>query len=282
MMFDLLSLASIIAKFFLYISVLTAAGTAIVAPLFRLSLKKIFTAKAILIALCSSLMLYGLDAILLAGDITGLVNVEILSLISETSNGNAFYIRIIGLVLLLMGLLNNRLSKWISIIGSFISLYSFTQVGHMHEHGSVLISLSLFVHVTVAALWLSILLPLRDLVLSENTVNEAAKVAHQFGQIALFFIPLLILAGTYMAWVLFDNTIDLVSTRYGQIILIKIFLTSILLSLAAFNKFKFVPQLKAGSSLAAHKLANTIQIERVLLTLILIAIAIATSVAKRL
>lgn len=279
-MLDILGVVSIVAKFLLYISVLTAAGTALVVPIFGLSQMKRFTVIAILVALLASLTLYGIDAILLTGDLSGLTDPEILLLLSEASSGKAFYIRLTGLSLLFTGLLVNGLGKWISVIGALISLYSFTQVGHINDHDSLLVSLSLYVHLLTAALWIGILWPLRNMALYGADISITARIAHQFGRLAMAFVPALILAGAYMAWVSFESLADLIFTGYGQTLLVKITSVSTLLVLAAFNKLRFVPQLREGNILAARNLARTIKAECSLVAIVLIATAVLTTVSE--
>ena len=281
---DIFEFASIIAKFFLYISVLTAVGTVLIVPIFHVKSMNRLIVIMVVIAFLASFALYGIDAIMLTGDFSGLTDPEILFLLSETASGEAFYMRMAGLSLLLTGLLIslvfNKLGKCLPVIGVLITLYSFTQVGHMTENNSIAVSFSLFIHLLTAGLWIGILLPLKNMALNENCIHVAAEVAHRFGQLAIIFVPVLILAGSYMAWVTFDNIEELITTSYGKTLLIKIFAVSIILIVAAYNKLRFVPELREGKLDAAINLAKTINAEWAVVAFILLTTSILTTVAN--
>ena len=78
---------------------------------------------------------------------------------------------------------------------------------------------------------------------------------HKFGQIAVFLVGILIIAGVYLAFELTDSLQELTTTRYGQLLSVKIILVFHILLLAAFHKFIFVPSLlknkESRSSLVA-------------------------------
>ena len=276
-MLDIFVITAVAAKFVLYVALLTAVGSMLVSVLFDLQNLTRLVFWMVVTTLIASIVLYSIDAITLTGDFSGFVDMEILTLISETSNGQAFFVRLLGISLIFAGLFLNRIGKWLAVLGALIAVYSFTQVGHMSDKNSGLITISLFIHLIAASLWIGILFPLRKMALSEKDHNKTARIAHRFGQIASGFVPVLISVGVYMAWQLFDSFLSLVTSGYGQVFLAKIVAVSSLLGLAARNKLKFVPELRRGNIQAAKHLANTINYEWMVFIIVLLATALLTT-----
>ncbi len=271
---------AVVAKFLLYFCVLTAVGSVLVKVLFDLHDLKRLVFSMIAGAFIASMVLYGVDAIMLTADITGFVDLEMLTLIAETSNGTAFFVRLLGICLIFVGLFVNRIGKWLAVLGALIAVYSFTQVGHTTSQDSGLIMASLFLHLIAASVWIGILYPLRKMALSEKNHMKTAQIAHQFGRLAIGFVPVLIAVGIYMAWQLFDSFSSLVTSGYGSIFMAKIAAVSSLLILAARNKLKFVPELRRGNVKAAKNLVSTINYEWIAFVLVLLATALLTTASE--
>ncbi len=103
-------------------------------------------------------------------------------------------------------------------------------------------------------------------------------LGHRFGQAASLIVPLLILAGLLMAWLLLGDPRALTSTGYGLALLTKLILVGIVMTLAAANKLRFVPAMQAGDSRAARHLVRSIEIETAVIFMVLAATATLTSV----
>ena len=69
----------------------------------------------------------------------------------------------------------------------------------------------------------------------------------------------------------------LFSTIYGNILLLKFILVSILLSIGALNKFRLVPFLKIDYQVGKNKLKKSIEIEGIISLIILILTSILTT-----
>ncbi|MDC0634282.1 CopD family protein, partial [Planktomarina sp.] len=132
-------------------------------------------------------------------------------------------------------------------------------------------------HLTAIAFWLGILKPLTKLSSSEQTWPIAAELGQRFGLVAIILVPLLLAAGVYMSFILVGSLNALVNTSYGQTLILKSTLVSLLLALAAANKFKFIPALRQGNPQAAEKLIRSINAEWVIIFTILGTTAILTS-----
>jgi len=69
----------------------------------------------------------------------------------------------------------------------------------------------------------------------------------------------------------------LISTGYGQALIIKVLLVGLLLGLAAGNKLRFIPALRAGDTAAANHLSKIISIEWLVILAVLGTTAVLTT-----
>jgi copper resistance protein D len=213
----------------------------------------------------------------LTGDASGMIDPEMLGLLWATPVGTALIARVLGLCLLILGLFLGRVGIWISMLGGVIAVGSFGQVGHISDRAALLLDLTLLIHLLAIALWIGILTPLRRLASSGKTYVAAATVGHQFGVIASFTVPGLIVAGVYMSYHLIGSLAALIETEYGRALLVKTLLLGLLLVLAAANKLRFVPALRSGDPSAARHLSNSIQVEWVIISALLGTTAVLTT-----
>jgi putative copper resistance protein D len=93
----------------------------------------------------------------------------------------------------------------------------------------------------------------------------------------MVYVGLLLCAGLGYAYMLLGEFSLLFTTSYGNLLLIKIFLVSAFLSLAAVNKFKLVPSLAKNPLQGVRQFQNSVQLEIVLALIILIASSLLTT-----
>lgn len=274
---DIWVLAAIACKFALYLGVLGAAGTVINALVFRLERFRRMTFGFALLGLVATLLTFSLRGAALTGEASGMIDLEMLALLWGTPVGTAFVYRIAGLCLLMFALLWHRTGLWIALVSGVVALYSFDLVGHVADREVALMDIALTLHLIAIAFWIGILTPLLQLLSSTQTHEKAADLGHRFGVIASLFVPLLILAGGYIAFQLLGSFSALVGTGYGQTMMAKIALVAALLGLGAANKVRFVPKLRAGDQRAAKYLSQAIRFEWMLILGVLLATAVLTS-----
>jgi putative copper resistance protein D len=277
MMPDIWSLAAIITKFALYLGILTATGTVLAALMFRLNQ---FRGIALVfggLAIIASLVGFSLKGANLTGDISGMLDLEMLGLLWSTPVGTAMALRLCGLGVLIVGLFMARGGLALSALGGITAVWSFGHIGHISDRGSAVLDVALTLHLITVAIWIGILTPLQRLARKTATYAEAAKVGHRFGLVASFTVPALIVAGGYMSYTLVGSIPALIQTGYGQALIIKVLLVAVLLSLAAANKLRFMPRLKVGDASAAKHLTTSISIEWVVVVLVLAVTAVLTS-----
>lgn len=277
MMPDIWELAAVATKFALYVGVLTASGTVMVALIFRLGRYQGFALKFAVLGFIATTLTFSLRGAILTGDASGLTDPEMLGLLWTTPVGTALAYRVAGLGLLIAGLFIGRLGLLVSVLGGIIALWTFVQVGHISDRHIVLLDIALMLHLIAVALWIGILTPLKRLASTPDTFEAAANIGHLFGLVATVTVPALIIAGGYMAYALVGSFAALFNTGYGQALILKVVLIAGLLGLAAANKLRFIPNLRAGDPTAAAHLSKSITVEWLLVLAVLAVTALLTS-----
>ncbi len=271
-------LASITVKFSLYLSILTAAGTVFTGLIFKLSDIRKFAAVFASIGLFITLLSFSLQGAALTGNLSGMVDRDMLKLLWDIPASNAFKYRLVGLVVLISGIMMGRHGLILSALGGIIALWSFTRIGHVPTQKMLVLEISLLAHLLAAAFWIGILMPLHRLSINTETIQQAADLGYNFGVIAAITVPIMILIGVYMSYILLGSFASLIGSEYGRTLLIKITLVAGLLTIAAANKLRFVPALKRGDRMAAVHLNNSIKLEWAIFVLILASTATLTSI----
>lgn len=272
-----LALAAILAKFALYLGVLTAAGTALVSVVFRLENTRDLTFGFSVVGLVAALFGFLVQAANLTGDLSGIYDAEMLRLLWSTPVGAALSWRVAGLCLLIAGTVLGRIGTWISVLGGAAAIFSFHFIGHVSAQKSVFLDIAVTLHLLTAAFWIGILTPLWRLAMQEDAHVQTAELGHKFGVLASITVPVLILMGGYMSYHLLGSRTALMGTGYGQGLLFKVLFVAGLLGLAAFNKVRLVPALRSGERAAAGRLARSIKLEWLVVFAVLAMSAIVTT-----
>ena len=274
---DAFGLAAIVTKFALYLGVMTAAGTVMATLMFRLDRTRGLVAAFAVLGLAATILAFSLRGANLTGDLSGMTDPEMLGLLWTTPVGTALLLRLVGLGLLIAGLFMGRAGAWVSVLGGVVAIWSFDHVGHISSRDTTLLDIALTLHLLTVALWIGVLTPLKRLASSPETFNLAADVGHRFGLVATVTVPLLIIVGGYMGYQLVGSFTALIGTGYGQALIIKVLLIGGLLGLAAANKLRFIPALRAGDPAAASQLSKSISVEWLVLLAVLGTTAVLTT-----
>ncbi|WP_170410282.1 copper resistance D family protein [Ruegeria atlantica] len=281
---DIWGIGAILSKLMLYVGIGGATGLLIIRAIFADLVSPLGDRMRGQIALLAGLALAGsvlgfmLRGAALTGGPDGMTDPEMLGLLWQTQVGDVLVYRIIGTVLIIVGVFMPLVGQWIALAGGMIALWSFAQIGHVPELEITGVRVLLLLHLLGVAFWVGILGPLRALSQRPEYLNDAAMLGHRFGQAASVIVPALILAGLLMAWMLLGDMWALMTTGYGQTLLIKLALVGAVLMLAAANKLRFVPAMQSGDNKAARHLVRSIEIEAVIILVILAATATLTSV----
>ena len=274
---DAFGLAAIITKFALYLGVMTAAGTVMATCMFRLDRTRGLAVVFAVVGLMATILAFSLRGANLTGDVSGMTDPEMLGLLWTTPVGTALMLRLVGLSMLIMGLFTGRIGYWISTLGGMIAIWSFDHVGHVSGRDTTLLDIALTLHLLAVALWIGVLTPLKRLASSSATYASAADMGHRFGVVATVTVPALIIVGGYMGYALVGSFEALISTGYGQALIIKVLLVGLLLGLAAANKLRFIPALRIGDPAAASHLSKSISVEWLVILAVLGTTAVLTT-----
>lgn len=281
---DIWSLASIGAKVFLYTGILTSVGLVLCRLIFSAhlsehdrSIKPIILGFATL-AFVAALISFALRGAVLMGDISGMADFSILSILWDTPPGDAVFLRVLGLMVLILGVALGGLGYWAAICGGAIALWSFCEIGHIANSERIIVQIVLFLHLLAASFWVGIFIPLRRLALDRTRLSKAAGLGESFGKLASIVIPILLAAGLIMTWLLVGSIYGIFASAYGKALLIKLILVAGLLGLGAMNKLRFVPALMNEEPEAGECIARAISFEWLFFVLILLATATFTSV----
>ena len=212
----------------------------------------------------------------LAGDLSGALDPVLIDLVLETPAGAAAGMAVAGFMLVLVAerLTTDPLHP-VRITGPGLVILSLMLAGHVTVGGK-LAGMMLAVHLLGLGFWMGALLPLRAM--SRNPDNYGgtpalADAAEAFGTIAGWLVPVLIAAGAAYAAILLGSFSALPATPYGNVLLVKAGLVGCLLGLAALNRWRLVPAIRAGKTGAAGRLASSIGWE----VLVVLGILAATS-----
>lgn len=208
----------------------------------------------------------------LAGEWSGLADVSQWQLLATDSAALALLVRVTALVLLAVALIA-RSSLPLTLAGLLLMVLSYLLTGHtVVPPVRPARSLFLAVHVTAVIFWFGALWPLRQ-VLRQASAVVAAGIIESFSRVALWLVPLLALAGVLLACLLLPSAAALF-TPYGLLLLCKLALFALLLALAAYNRLRLTPALRAGAAGAAPRLAAVILAEYLLIGAVLLATAV--------
>ena len=129
---------------------------------------------------------------------------------------------------------------------------------------------AMFVHGVAIAFWVGALAPL--VVLARQSTGAVVPVLQRFSRLAVPVVGLLVLSGLGLAIIQLESVGALIETRYGNILLVKLILVTVLLGLAALNRYRLTPAVAADPQ-NTRPLIGSILIECVVVVGILAVVA---------
>ncbi len=156
----------------------------------------------------------------------------------------------------------------------FCLCVSFTYMGHTASLAPAA-RFAIISHIFAFALWAGSLYPLWYLCRHENSARLQI-IMQRFGRLAAAFVVLLLGSGIYLLFELLSLPAELFSTAYGRGMLLKLLLVSLLLLLAAGNKYRRVPALQQHRG--RERLQRAIMLELLLVLLILAVVSVLTGI----
>lgn len=238
---------------------------------------------AAIAALLFSLLRLSLISAMMSGDASGMVDVAMIKMVIESSEGPATGVRVLGLSCIAILVARRRLAalgRVIALACALVAVCSFALVGHSREIAMSpqikwVPQLLIGLHLTAVAFWLGALWPLHRLTYGQD-LRTTAEISHRFGQYAMTVVGLLVLCGLGLLWLILGVPSALWTSQYGVIFLVKLLGVGALLGLAAVNKFIFTPRLSADPC-SARGLRLSIRFEMLMAVLILLTTAVLTT-----
>lgn len=283
MPFGIWDAAAIALKALTYATTLGAAGAVfflrydgtLITGANRLGIRRIVIGLSILSVLAGAAQIM-MSAASMSGESTGMWDAPLLRMIWEAGAGRANVIRAAGLLLSALVIWSDR-PPWVAIFGAAMAATSFAWTGHaraLNPDGLPLLLLG--VHLLGVAFWLGALAPLL-IVARRADLPGIAAAAARFGAVAVFVVGGLIAAGVSLLWMLLGHVAALWTSAYGRYVMLKLVFVAGLLCLAAFNKLRLTPRLRAGDVRAARSLRTSIRLELLVGILILTVTAALTT-----
>jgi len=288
---DIWLVVATIIKAITYGATLTAAGGVIFCALFKNQISqneaksiRRFILIAAWVAILISILRIFVTNIILSGELSGVFDLTLTRIVLESSEGIATGLRLASLITILSLCSNKYYDKFqgVILIAGIVAATSFALVGHAGEvsmkYGFGLIPQGLLLlHLIAVAFWVGALWPLRMLT-NSNDILRVAQIMHRFGQIALIFVFMLIVAGVFLIWLLLGKLDLLWTSGYGQLMLLKLTSVSLLLAMAAINKLLITPKyLSKINKFEIGILQKSINFEIVLVCIILFITACFTT-----
>ena len=212
----------------------------------------------------------------LGGELKSIFELELIELSFETIQGRSTLFLIVGFSLLSLSFFFPLfLFKIFNILGTILILTSFVVVGHSLSQG-IFSQLLVLIHIICISFWLGSFLPLRYMCTVKNYTN-LYFIADNFGKYAVVYVGILILTGLTFSYILLGGILPLITSTYGNVLLIKLFIVSMILIIGAINKFKIVPEIKKDLTTGQIKLKNSINIEIISSVLVLFTTSILTT-----
>ena len=241
-------------------------------------IKKVAKHVAILCALALPLLVALRIAIRSArisgGGLEGMLDPIMLQIVWESPLGNFALLQVIGCALILAASAARQLQLFVGLTGAIIVATSFATIGHSLGQPRYLLAPVIVIHILAGAFWVASLAPLYRASREANGV----VLLHRFGVLAGLTVPILAIVGLAFAWCMLGSLSLLFTTDYGVTLLAKLILVAGLLSLAALNRFRLVPEMVQSAQAAGKKLRRFIAIEGIAIGASLVVTATLTSV----
>jgi copper transport protein len=182
----------------------------------------------------------------------------------HTSVGLSACVAAAGALLIVVAarLSGGRLRSALLLAGALAAIGSLPLTGHASaaRPGSVALT-ALAAHGLAAAFWIGSLAALLAILRARTSGAAAALVLRRFSAWGMVGVAVLVVAGITLALLQLDSVALLFASRYGWLIAGKIVLLLALVLLAALNRFRWLPMLERGGTVAAGRLRWSVAAE---------------------
>jgi putative copper export protein len=150
---------------------------------------------------------YLLEAARMSGELSGVMDSTLQALVLHSSTATTLAWRLGGLTLILIALRSSGVaSSMLSMPGVLLVIGAFALMGHTASHPERwLLCLLLIAHLLVVTFWFGALVPLH-LASSREAPMKAATAINTFSAVALWIVPVLLVAGVALAALLLPTS----------------------------------------------------------------------------
>lgn len=171
----------------------------------------------------------------------------------------------------------------VALGGAGVAGVSLVLTGHTRstEPGWLVIPVDA-VHIAAGIIWVGGLLGLVIVLgrAADTPPGQAATTLIRFSTAAAWVVAALAVTGVILSWRILGSLGALVSTGYGQMLLIKLVFVLLVVLVAAWNRFVLLPRILTGHDTGAlNDLHSAVQGEALVLGLILLITAVLTSMS---
>jgi len=193
----------------------------------------------------------------------------LMTVIDETQFGEVMIVRAGFAICIAACLAYDRatIAQWLGLMAALALVASLAWTGHAGATVGAMGYLHLAadaLHLTAAAAWLGGLVPLILLLAAtrrNNAIPLACDAVGRFSTLGIISVMTLILSGLINSAILVGSFRALITTSYGQLLLLKLALFTAMLALAAVNRLLLTPRLARHGDGALHGLTRNSSIE---------------------
>ena len=267
-----------------YATSLAAAGSAIALLVLRRlddetarAIQRLAVAGAMAAAVASVLRIPVRASFLMGGTFSGAFDPAIVGMVAESPLGTSLWVRLGGLALVCLAVVDRRQARIAAGCGAALVCASFAFRGHSLEEPRLVLGLLVTFHLLGLAFWVGVFAPLHRLAGSDT--RAAGALAAEFSAWAVRVVPALAAAGVALFVILTADPLAALGTPYGQLLAVKLALFTLLLGLAALNRYRLTPALQTRTLRAGANLRRSIRLEALVVLAILATTATLTTVA---
>lgn len=189
--------------------------------------------------------------------------------------GDSLAVRCAGLALIALLIIDRTAARAVACLGAVAVCASFAFRGHTLGDPRFGLAILLTAHLLGVAFWIGAFAPLLRSIRTADP-GQAGALAHEFGRKALAVVAGLAAAGAALLVLLAGDPLDALATPYGRLFVLKLAVFAVLLGIAARNKLRLTPALRAGDPAAGTRLRRAIRVEIAAVAAILVTTAVLT------
>lgn len=242
------------------------------------SVRRTAVAGAAFAAAASVLRIPVRASFLMGGSMAGAFEPAIVGMVVESPLGTSLWVRLGGLALVGLVVVDRRAARAAAGLGAVLVCASFAFRGHSLEEPRIVLGGLVALHLLGLAFWVGVFAPLHRL--AGRDAHAAGALAAEFSAWAVRIVPALAAAGAALFVILTVDPLAALATPYGQLLAAKLALFTLLLGLAALNRYRLTPALQMRTLRAGANLRRSIRLEALVVLAILATTATVTTVAS--